>query len=132
MAMHSSEDLAATITVFFNELKLLGVNQIRCGVGLVDEASHIGHLTTTITTEQGESKQVSGDLLLANHPVLAGIYDNWRLQQEYHPVLKGAEIKNYYEVVSPQIIVGDFHEDEIQYGYFFFFKEGAVYSWSFT
>ena len=32
MAMHSSQDLANTIGVFFHELELLGITSRRCGV----------------------------------------------------------------------------------------------------
>ena len=49
---------------------------------------------------------------------------------EYHPVLRGNEIKEYYQLVRPQISFPDYPNDAVQYGYFFFFEEGGVYAWT--
>jgi class 3 adenylate cyclase len=130
MSMHSSEDLADTINVFFKELKIHGVVPRRCGVGLVEEATHIATLTTTTATEQGDTMKVMGNILLKGHPVLESIYENWKLQQEYFPVLSGHELKKYYGVLLKQFDVPEFAEDEIQFGYYFYFKEGSVYAWT--
>ena len=130
MSMHSSEDLGDTINTFFKELKIHGVIPRRCGVGLIAEETHIASLTTTTSTEQGDSMKVLGNLLLKGHPVLEGIYDNWKKQQEYFPVLSGEELKNYYQVLLQQLTVPEFAKDEVQYGYYFYFKEGGVYAWT--
>jgi signal transduction histidine kinase/DNA-directed RNA polymerase subunit N (RpoN/RPB10) len=130
MAMHSSRDLADTIDVFYHEMELLSVTPRRCGVGLMDKETHAVELSTMNTTEQGESVEVIGKLKLTGHPVLEGIYDNWILQKEYHPVLRGNEIKKYYQLIRPQIAYPDYPTDTAQYGYFFFFKEGGVYAWT--
>ena len=132
LAMHSSEDLAITVDAFFTELKLLHVMPRRCGVTLIDEESRIADLTVTTATQGGESKKVIAKLKLSGHPVLDAVFDNWKLQQEFHPVLKGDEIKEYYKVMNPQVAFPDFAEDEKQYGHYFFFKEGGVFAWTDT
>ncbi|MEJ2616753.1 MAG: histidine kinase dimerization/phospho-acceptor domain-containing protein, partial [Ignavibacteriaceae bacterium] len=63
---------------------------------------------------------------------LDSIFENWKLQKEYHPVLRGKEILKYYQVMNPQVKFPDFSRDEIQYGYYFFFKEGGVFAWTDT
>ncbi len=130
MSMHSSRDLADTINVFYHEMEALSVTPRRCGVGLMNKETHDVELSTMNTTEQGESIEIIGKLILAGHPVLEGIYDNWILQKEYHPVLRGNEIKKYYQLIRPQIGYPDYPTDTAQYGYFFFFNEGGVYAWT--
>jgi len=132
MAMHNSEDLAETIGVFYHELGLLSVTPRRCGLGLVDKETHITEISTMNTTEQGESIEVIGKLKMTGHPVLEGIYDNWLLQKEYHPVLRGNEIKEYYQFVRPQISYPDYPNGVVQYGYFFFFRDGGAFAWTDT
>ncbi|HEX7844226.1 MAG TPA: hypothetical protein VF476_00415, partial [Chitinophagaceae bacterium] len=130
MAMHDSQDLADTIGVFYRELKSFSITPRRCGVGLLDEENRIGELFTWNTTEQGESLELVGRLKMEGHPILEGVYDHWITQTEYHPVLRGSEIKEYYKIIRPQMSFPDYEHDQAQYGYFFFFKEGGVYAWT--
>ncbi|HUZ61775.1 MAG TPA: hypothetical protein VMU83_23555, partial [Hanamia sp.] len=130
MSMHSSRDLADTIEVFYHEVESLSITPRRCGVGLMDKETHFAELSTMNTTELGESIEIIGKLKMEGHPVLEGVYDNWVLQKEYHPVLRGDEIKQYYQLIRPQIAYPDYPTDMTQYGYFFFFNEGGVYAWT--
>ena len=130
MSMHSSQDLSDTIGVFYHELELFSITPRRCGVGLIDKETHITELSTTNTTEQGKSIEIVGRIKLKGHPVLEGIYDNWLLNKEYHPVLKGKEISEYYQLLKPQIAFPEYLHDAIHYGYFFYFPEGGVYAWT--
>jgi len=130
MSMHSSRDLADTIEVFYHEVESLSITPRRCGVGLMDKETHFAELSTMNTTELGESIEIIGKLKMEGHPVLEGVYDNWVLQKEYHPVLRGDEIKQYYQLMRPQIAYPDYPTDTAQYGYFFFFNEGGVYAWT--
>ena len=130
MAMRSSEDLASTVDTFFSELNALGVMPRRCGVGIVDAESRLVDIHATTATEDDEVKKMTGNLTLTGHPVLESIYDNWIDQKEYHPVLKGNEISAYYQAMNPEVTFPDFADDVIQYGYYFFFKEGGVFAWT--
>ena len=67
---------------------------------------------------------------MEGHPVLDNIYENWIAQSEYHPVLRGNEIREYYEIIRPQMGFPGYHQDDVQFGYFFFFPEGGVYAWT--
>ncbi len=130
MAMHSPNDLSETVNVFFKELKTLGIAPIRCGVGQIDEATRTTSLTTTTSSQQGDSFEVIGKIKQTGHPVLDGIFENWKLQKEYHPVLQGEDIKAYYSVMKPQIAFPDYPEYATQYGNLFYFKEGFVFAWT--
>jgi hypothetical protein len=129
MAMHNSEDLAATVESFFAELNRLNVKPHRCGVGIVDPEKRITDIKATTLTPDGEVKKITGILNLFGHPILDNIFKHWQKQEEYHPVLRGKEIKEYYKVMNPQITFPDFADDKIQYGYYFYFKEGGVFAW---
>jgi signal transduction histidine kinase len=132
MAMHSSQDLADTIGVFYKELKSFSITPRRCGVGLLNKESRSGDLFTWNTTETGESLELVGRIVMEGHPVLNGVYENWLTQTEYHPILVGKEIPEYYKVVIPQMHFPEYSRDVVQYGYFFFFPEGGVYAWTQT
>ncbi len=129
MGMHSSKDLAETLSVVYRELKLLSATPRRCGVALIDKETRRAELTTMNTTEQGNSIEVVGQIKMSGHPILDHIYENWLVQKEYHAVLKGDQIKEYYHVLKPQINYPDYLFDDVQYGYYFMFNEGDVYAW---
>ena len=99
-------------------------------LGLLDKETRVAELSTMNTTDKGDSIEIIGKLKMQGHPVLEGVFDSWILQQEYHPVLRGNEIKEYYQLVRPQISFPEYPNDAVQYGYFFSFPEGAVYAWT--
>lgn len=130
MAMHSSKDLAETIGLFYQEIKLLNNTPRRCGVCLMFKDTPTADITTMSTTEQGNSLEASGKLKLTGHPVLEKVYDNWILQKEYHPVLHGKDIQQFYKIINTQMHYPDYPNDVVQYGYFFYFPEGSTYVWT--
>ena len=130
MAMHSSKDLAETLSVFYRELKSLSVVPIRCGVALMDKETRMAELTTMNTTGEGDSIEIIGKIKMTGHPVLDGVFESWLIQKEYHAVLRGNQIKEYYQVLKPQIDYLDYSHDEAQFGYYFMFNEGDVYAWT--
>ncbi|MGB3019243.1 MAG: adenylate/guanylate cyclase domain-containing protein [Ignavibacteria bacterium] len=130
MAMHSSEDLSSAISVFFQELKSLGVMPWRCGVAQIDEETRTTNLTTTSLKGEGDHAEVIGKLRQEGHPVLDKIFEHWKTQTDYFPVLRGNEIDEYYKVTRPQIAYPDYPVDTVQYGHMIFFKEGFVFAWT--
>lgn len=130
MAMHNSSDLSATINIFFKELKHLGIVPVRCGVGVIDAVDKISNMVATTSIHQGETVETIGKLKLQGHPVLDQIFSHWESQQEYFPVLEGEEIKKYYNVMNRDVNFPDWTSDTIQYGNYFYFKEGLVFAWT--
>jgi hypothetical protein len=129
MAMHNSEDLNATIAAFYRELEQFSITPRRCGVGLLQK-NRVAELSTMNTMEHGNSIEIIGILKMEGHWVLDGVYDNWILQKEFHPVLRGNEIKEYNQLLRPQVAFPEYPNDSAQFGYFFFFPEGGVYAWT--
>jgi signal transduction histidine kinase len=98
-------------------------------VGLLQK-NRIAELSTMNTMEQGNSIEIIGKLKMEGHWVLDGVYDNWILQKEFHPVLRGNEIKEYNQILKPQMDFPEYPNNSVQFGYFFFFPEGGVYAWT--
>jgi signal transduction histidine kinase len=130
LAMHSSQDLADTIGVFYRELQAFSLTPRRCGVGLLNKETRVGEILTWNTTEEGASLELVGRITMQGHPVLENVYNGWLSQTDYYPVLRGNEIKEYYSIIRPMMAFPDYRHDEVQYGYFFFFNEGGVYAWT--
>ncbi len=130
MAMHSSKDLTESIQLFYAELQSLGVQPRRVGVALTHRESKMAHLTTMSTTEQGITRIVEGHLKMDGHWLLKEAFDHWVDQREFHAVLRGNEINEYYKIVRPQISYPEYPHDATQHGYYFMFPEGNVVAWT--
>ncbi|MFI5152505.1 MAG: ATP-binding protein [Chitinophagales bacterium] len=130
MAMHSSRDLSDTIALAYQELRNLSVTPRRCGVALIDKERRVAELSSMNTLEGGKPVEVIGELGLKDHPLLEEIYNHWLRQEEFHPALRGKELKSYYEFLQSQVAYPDYSYDAIQYGHYFMFKEGHMYLWT--
>src|SRR5258708_11463027 len=75
MAMHNSNDLSVTASLVFTELRKLGINPIRCGVGLLNKESQKAQLYSATSSADGDSLSLVGWVILSEHPVLEKIYE---------------------------------------------------------
>ncbi|HET6768088.1 MAG TPA: ATP-binding protein [Chitinophagaceae bacterium] len=129
MAMHNSADLSSTVNSFFKELKNLGITPMRCGVGEMHDETKTSDLVFTSADKQGELYELPGKLKHEGHPVVENIYEHWKKQEEYHPILQGADISAYYKVIKSQMQLPDFPEYAKHYGNYFYFREGFFFAW---
>jgi signal transduction histidine kinase len=130
MAMHNSNDLTVTASMVFTELRKLGINPMRCGVGLITKEERKVTLYGATTSEKGDGLSLAGWANLDDHPVLMKQYDNWLKAEDYFPVLKGELLKTYYERLSINFTVPVELTEFEQYGYFLMFSEGFLFCWS--
>jgi len=132
MAMHNSDDLSATASTVFTELRKLGIKPIRCGVGILNKESRKGQLYSATSSPAGDGLSLVGWVMLAGHPVMESIYDSWLTQTEYYPELTGDQLRSYYEnlLSGLSIPIIDFDDGEKQYGHFLPFPSGCLYAWS--
>ena len=100
MAMQTSHDLGKVAEIVFNELDRLSISTMRCGIGIIDKESRRVDMWTTTITPSDKLQQVVGDEILIGHPLLEGIYESWLKQETFYYVLKGADLKQYYQVVA--------------------------------
>ena len=133
MAMHNSNDLSVTASMVFTELRKLGINPIRCGVGLLNKESLKAQLYSATSSADGESLSLVGWVQLTGHPVLDKIYDSLVNIEEYYPVLEGGkQLRAYYKLLLAglSVPVPDFTDDQKQYGHFIPFSVGCLYAWA--
>ena len=132
LAMQNSNDLSSTASMVFTELRKLGINPIRCGVGLLNKDSRRGQLYSATSSADGDSLGLVGWVELSGHPVLQNIYDTWLKGEEYYPQLSGEQLKSYYELLLAglSVSVPDWQSGEKQYGSFLPFSVGCLYAWS--
>jgi signal transduction histidine kinase len=132
MAMHSSNDLTTTAGVVFTELKRLGINSFRSGVGLIEtKESRLCKIYSAIFSEEGDTLSLSGTLMLADHPVLSNIGDAIVNQTDYFVVLQGELLESYYEIISSAFNISlTKSKYEEEFGCFLTFSGGGFYVWS--
>ncbi|HEY5823457.1 MAG TPA: hypothetical protein VIT44_03780, partial [Cyclobacteriaceae bacterium] len=119
MAMHSSNDISATTSIVFTELQKLGTQSIRCGVGLLSKDSHMAQVYAA-TTSDGEFHTLMRTISMTEHSSLAQQYETWLKQENYQTVLKGEELKSYYDLPffhSSASYAPPEHYDQKEYGY---------------
>ena len=132
MAMHNSNDLSVTVSMVFTELRKLGINPIRCGVGLLNKESRKGQLYSAASSSDGDNLSLVGWVELSGHPDLEKIYDAWLLNEEYYPELSGEQLTSYYKLLLKgfQVTIPDSQDERKQYGTFLPFSVGCLYAWS--
>lgn len=133
MAMRNSEDLSAAASTAFTELRKLGINPIRFGVGLLSKESRKAQLYSAVSSAEGDSLALVGWVMLTGHPVLEDIYQSWLKNEDIFPELSGEQLKAYYEQLLSGLSVPsvpDWLQEEKQYGHFFPFSIGCLYAWA--
>ena len=135
MAMHSSDDLSSAASMVFTELRKLGINPIRCGVGLLNHQSRKAQLYSATSSAGGDSLSLVGWVMLSKNPVAEKIYESWLKNEDYYPELGGEQLKLYYENLLSGLslpAIPDWQNGQKQYGHFLPFSVGCLYAWSET
>lgn len=133
MAMHNSNDLSATASMVFTELRKLGIHPIRSGVGLLMKEQYKVLLYAATASSESHELSLAGGIDMSSHPCLKMQYESCTKKENYFPVLNGEELKSYYKELAAQISVPPLTEEQFkheQYGYYFPFSEGYFYAWT--
>lgn len=102
MAMHDSDDVGDATSILFEELQRLGIETIRCGVGIFKN-EHDMEVWSAVSSKDGGMSLTMGELDLNIHPVLAGAYHSWKAgESRYSYALKGKDLESYYQVIYNQ------------------------------
>lgn len=127
-AMRTSAEQAETSAVMFHEIQELGINVIRSGVAIIDEAHEAIELWLTTISEKREVVQILDYVNIHVHPVYENILPARKKKNPYAlTVLTGAEVKDYYQRMSTYITLPKqktFNGKE--HFYSFFFGEGSI------
>ena len=128
MAMHHSEDLGSTIQVYFEQLdELMDSTIVRCGAGLLNKENTIADMSTASKSPEGVTYNVEGKIDMRGHALLENTYEHWLKQKEYSHVLRGNEIKEYYQYITNQVAIPENKGGDELHFYFPMFNEGSFY-----
>ena len=100
MTMHTSQDVAETVAVLFEEMIGLGVKTIRCGIGIMK-----GNMKMEIWTSNAEAKEkaelIVGFFDMNMHPMFQQAYVSWQNKENHYSYdLKGDDLIAYYTAVN--------------------------------
>jgi signal transduction histidine kinase len=132
MAMQNSDDLLGAASMVFTELRKLGINPIRCGVGLLTKESLKAQLYSATSSPEGDNLSLFGWVMLSGHPTFEKIYQAWLKEEDYFPELSGEKLKLYYELLLKgfSVNVPDWQDGQKHFGHFLSFSVGCLYAWS--
>jgi signal transduction histidine kinase/ketosteroid isomerase-like protein len=136
-AMNHSDDLMQIAEEMFKELKILKINPLRYGLGMIDGDKQEAELWAS-TVNDGHYLDMLGTISLTWHPMLLQVLDAWDAQhEEVIYELKGKELSDYYRKIgklNPGIpnleALQDSKTEVIQFVSFFPFKSGALYAFT--
>jgi hypothetical protein len=94
--MHSSEDVADTVATMVDELEKLGVETMRCGIGIFHEPNEM-EIWAASKNENEKVQLIIGHLDMNAHPMSLGIVDAWKKKEAvFSYELMGKELVDYY------------------------------------
>ena len=128
IAMRSSSELAQTSAVLFHELKDLGINAIRTGIGIFDDANEAMEIWGSTVADSQEVVKILDYVSLHIHPVFENISPARKQKKPFAlTVLSGIEVKQYYQTMSAFLTM-PLHQlhHEKEFFYSFFFSQGAL------
>lgn len=129
ISLRGSSDLSETSALLFKNLKELGIQTIRCGVGLFDEDSDAMELWLTTTSSGEDPKQIFDYFNLHIHPVYEKVISARKKNDTYtFTLLKGEQVRHFYQTTSIYLAQSqDQPYNQEEYFYWFFFPNGALY-----
>jgi signal transduction histidine kinase/uncharacterized glyoxalase superfamily protein PhnB len=102
MAMHNSEDVGDATTILFEELQKLGIETIRCGVGIFKD-EHDMEIWSAVASKKEGMTLVMGHLNMKIHPVLIEANQSWNAgESRYSYLLKDKDLQSYYQAIYNQ------------------------------
>ena len=126
MTMRASAELSETSAVLFHELNQLGIETIRTGVGIFDDANTAMELWSTSVSDNKEVLKKLDYFSLYIHPVYENLISAREQQKPYALTkLKGNQVKYYYQSMTALVSSQHVYNEE-EYFYSFFFGQGTL------
>ncbi len=128
ITMRNSAELSETSAVLFRQLKELGINALRTGVGIFDDANDAMELWLTTVSDSNEVVLILDYFNLHIHPVFENIIPARQQNQPFVlTTLRGEEVSQYYQSMSTYL---SHHQHQVynenEFFYSFFFTQGAL------
>jgi len=134
MAMHNSQDVGDTVSTMIDELDKLGVETNRCGI-LIYSDMMTAEVWTAKSNPEGKATFTMGQLDLAVHPLLSGIYQAWKNKEPlFTYTMVSEDLIAYYKAINETkyyptsfdlntLPSKEFHSD-------FYFAEGSIFAFT--
>jgi len=132
MAMHNTDDIAATVTTFFNEIMGLGLgNTTRSGIGILSQSEKMELWTASVKDKSGVVLH-TGLLDMTIHPLLQGVKKAWQAGDPHFTYeLDGKDKLTYFRAINkaPEypIKIDMKKLPETVYHYSFPFRDGSLF-----
>jgi signal transduction histidine kinase len=126
--MRNSAELSEASAVLFHELKELGIEAIRTGVGIFDDTNNAMELWTTSVSDNKEVLKKLDYFSLYIHPVYENLIFS-RNQQRLFALtkLKGNQVRHYYQSMTAFVASQELNiYNEEEFFYSFFFEQGTL------
>ena len=123
ITMRNSAELSEASAVLFHELKELGIEAIRTGVGIFDDTNSAMELWTTSVSDDKEILKKLDYFSLYIHPVYENLTASRKQQRSFALTkLKGNQVKHYYQSMTAVVVSQEqnaYNEEEYFYSFFF-------------
>jgi signal transduction histidine kinase len=129
MAMHKSEELVSASDIVFQEMKNLGIESLRAGIGIMDPTNETIEIWSRSELSDNRSENsILGKIPAKNHPFWAAYYKGWEQKKVFSTYeFIGDDVRKFYEFNSSFLSYPErkgFNPREIVSG--FYFPEGAL------
>jgi signal transduction histidine kinase len=132
LAMHTSQEVAKAANSVFIELKHLGIESFRSGVGLLNKKNKKAIVYASSSVLGDSAMDLMGEIEMKGHKSFEDQYQAFLQQETYTTVLEGEDLVAYRKQVLQNFQL----EEDAQrtthpkeYGYYFPFSEGLMYAW---
>ncbi|WP_297798438.1 nuclear transport factor 2 family protein, partial [uncultured Eudoraea sp.] len=101
MAMHNSEDVAATVITLYDEVMKLGLDKtLRCGIGILEGTEYMETWSVNYSPS-GKVDLKMGMLNMTIHPMLVGLKKAWKSKKKgYTYDFIGKDVLKYYTALN--------------------------------
>ncbi len=132
MAMHNSEDVSSAIATLFTELDRQSIENVRCGIAIID-INKTMEVWSVTNVEEGKMVKAAGTFDMNAHKLWQLMYDDWRNKNGflyYH--LSGKEKQDYIDILNtaPGYLSQPLLELPDMHCHVYFFNEGAIWAYS--
>jgi len=128
MAMHSSDELVEASDVMFDQMKELGIESLRIGIGTINDKDKMVEIWSRSEIKGKVENKIVGVVPFGVHPVFDNMVKAWKEKKPYFASERvGDEVKDYYKRLSKYLsypLPKKYNKRESVTT--FFFKEGSL------
>jgi signal transduction histidine kinase len=98
LAMHSSDEFVDASDVMVNQLKELGIDTLRIGIGIINKEDDSTEIWSKSEIEGKVKNTILGVVPRGLHPIFDQTVDAWKKNESFYSSTRiGVEVKEYYQ-----------------------------------